>query len=153
MKDNFEEYYTQVPALLSKLNSDSKPQFGSMDVLEMIEHLTIGLELSLSYKEYHIKTPEEQIPAFQRWLMTDKPFRPGSPMPKNFEDFQAPDGQDLEAAKKRFIEKLRFFKKTVEEDKDFWSVHESFGKINAEQTRQLHFKHINHHLTQFGISL
>jgi hypothetical protein len=122
-----------------------------MNVLEMVEHLTIGLELSMSYKEYFIKTPEEQIPAFQRWLMTDKPFRPGSPMPKNFEDFQAPDGQDLDATKERFLEKLRLFKKTAEEDQNYWSVHESFGKLNAEQTRQLHFKHITHHLTQFGV--
>ena len=151
MKDNFEAYYTQMPELISKLNSDLKPQFGTMDVLEMVEHLTIGLELSMSYKEYFVKTPKEQIPAFQRWLMTDKPFRPGSPMPKNFENFQAPDGQNLEAAKKRFIEKLRLFIETVDEDDKFWSVHESFGKLDAEQTRQLHFKHITHHLTQFGV--
>lgn len=151
MKDNFEDYFTHVPTLLSKLKPDSKPQFGTMNILEMVEHLTIGLELSMSYKEYFIKTPEEQIPAFQRWLMTDKPFRPFSPMPKNFEDFQAPDGQSLEAAKERLIEKLRLFKKTVEEDNKFWSVHESFGKLNAEQTRQLHFKHITHHFTQFGV--
>ena len=150
MKDNFEAFYDQVPTLLLKINTNSKPAFGTMNVLEMIEHLTIGLELSLSYKEYHIKTPEEQIPAFQRWLMTDKPFRPGSPMPKNFKDFQAPDGQSLEAAKERLLETFRLFKSTVEEDENFWSVHESFGKLNAEQTRQLHVKHFTHHLTQFG---
>ena len=57
MKDKFEQLYQERFNLISKLNEDSKPQFGSMDVLEMIEHLTIGLELSMSYKEYHIKTP------------------------------------------------------------------------------------------------
>ena len=38
MKDNFEAYYTQILELISKLNSDLKPQFGTMDVLEMVEH-------------------------------------------------------------------------------------------------------------------
>ena len=151
MKDKFEELYSELPNLLSKLNADLKPKWGTMHVLQMVNHLATGFELSASYQEYKITTPEEKIPAFQRFLMSDKPFPHHSKMPQNYVDFPAIESNDLESAKARFLEKVRLLKEATENDTDFWSVHENFGKLNAEQTRQLHFKHITHHLTQFGV--
>ena len=151
MSDKFEELYHQIPKLISKINSDLTPNWGSMHVHEMMEHLTTGFELSLSYEDFEITTPEEKITSFQRFLMSDRPFGKGSPMPKNYQNFKTTNSETLERAKERFVGKLKELKEITESDSKFWSIHENFGRLNAEQTRQLHFKHITHHFTQFGV--
>ena len=151
MKDSFEDLYTQIPTLLAKLNAGATPEWGSMHLLQMLKHVTAGFELSMGYKECEVTTPEEKIPAFQRFLMSEKPLMKNSKIPNNYLDFKIPKTDDLEEIKKRFLEKLTELKQETETNPNFWSIHENFGKLNAEQTRMLHFKHITHHFTQFGV--
>ncbi len=151
MKDRFEELYQEIPELVIKINIDLKPKWGKMHILQMIEHLTTGFELSLSYVEYDILTPKEKLPAYIGFLMSNKPFPEGTQMPKEYETFPKPKKQSLELAKERFLEKLRLLKKETEANPDFWFNHPNFGKLNAEQTLQLHIKHIRHHFKQFGL--
>jgi len=151
MKDRFEEFYPTIPTLLGRIHLKLNRLWGKMQVLEMIEHLTTGFELSMTFEEYEITTPKESLPAYVGFLMSNKPFPQGATMPQAYSDFPSPNRQTLETAKERFLEQLRLLKQETETNPDYWFYHPIFGKLNAEQTRQLHHKHIQHHFMQFGV--
>ena len=151
MSDLFDKLSENIEDLVANISIESKPLWGEMSIVEMLKHLTSGLELSSSYKDVKIVTPEDRLPGFRKFLMTEKLFMKGSPIPEEYKLFKQEDTSEISVLKKRFLEKFRAFKEETESNPDFWSVHPNFGKMDAEYTRQLQWKHITHHFTQFGI--
>ena len=138
-------------SLVESIQGDLKPAWGSMTLDEMLKHLTSGLELSASYHKAKIVVPDDKLLAFRKFLMTDKLFMKGAPIPAEYKSFSQPNGTELDQLKNIFLDKFSAFKKETEQNSDFWSIHPSFGKMDSEYTRQLQWKHITHHFTQFGI--
>lgn len=141
------------PQKLAELQSDTKPLWGVMTAQHMVEHLGGAFAMSRGKFNLPLVIPEERIPKAVAWLRSDKPFgkhvngiglKPGQLMPLRF--------ADLEEAKEKTtsqIDKFYAFMATLEEGKTF--LHPAFGELPAEDWEQFHYKHIYHHLTQFGL--
>lgn len=148
---DFEVFFTkEVPAMLKRLNEENAPQWGSMNANEMLDHLRRGVDMSLSTEDREIITPEDKIPVYQRFLLSDKPFQRNSAKPEAY-DRMPPFEGDTEALKLNLMKALLRMQVHFEKQPDHRSIHPNFGVLGPEEWKHLHRKHILHHFEQFGI--
>lgn len=119
----------------------------------MVEHLSGAFAMSRGKFNFSLLISEEQVPKSQAWLRSGRKFgksmngiglQPGKLIPLRF--------ADLEEAKIRLraeIPKFYEFMARLESGATF--LHPAFGELNPEEWEQFHYKHITHHLTQFGL--
>ncbi|WP_417603399.1 DUF1569 domain-containing protein [Owenweeksia hongkongensis] len=140
----------EVAPVLAKLNADTKPEWGSMNAEEMVEHLIAGVSISMEDAPRKITTPEDKLEVFKKFLMSDRPFGKDLPRPKEFDDYPTKNG-DINGKKvellKRIEEMLQYFEKHPYHS----AIHSSFGRLNVEEWKHLHKKHFTHHFLQFGL--
>ena len=149
---NHQTFFQQdVPQLLNKLTIEAQPEWGEMDVVKMLEHLRAGTELFMGKIKTELEVPEEKLPRYKAFLMSDKPFMQHAPKPKVYNSYEQKDELNFEKLKSDFLTALKKFDTVTRTEQDFCVFHPSFGLLNAEETRQLQFKHICHHFQQFGL--
>lgn len=149
MKNLFEKaVYEEIIGRMNKLTAESQRLWGTMDVAQMLAHCNQAFKVPLSEK-----SPPKMYPfALIGWMMksklyNDSPWSKGLPTAPSFRiadqrDFNKEKDQ-LTAMASRFhqsnpasIEKI---------------IHPVFGKFSGEQWGMAMYKHLNHHLTQFGV--
>lgn len=136
---------------LEKLTEDTRPEWGSMNALRMVEHLSDTVDLAMgTLGEFPLMIPEDKIEKAQGFLTSDHP------MPKNFEVAFATSempvrNESLSDVIDEFTMKWIAFEEFYEAHPDTKTLHPSFGELNYEQWVQLHKKHLTHHFQQFGL--
>ncbi|XOV67756.1 MAG: DinB family protein [Fluviicola sp.] len=135
-----------------QLTPDSKPLWGSMTALDMVEHITDSLDMAQGkYKGLKLHIPEEKTPKALQFLFSEHP------MPKNF---KAPFGPQektsnrnasLEEAISEFEVNWNAFEKMFNENPELRNIHPNFGNLNYEEWLRVHSKHLTHHCQQFGL--
>jgi hypothetical protein len=133
-------------ARIRNLDENSAAQWGTMNVYEMIQHCTTWDEGVLN----DVKLKQALLGkifggfALKRVLKDDEPIRKNSPTSPRL---RIKGTGDVEAAKATWIANLQRFEnyRTPE------YMHEFFGKMTREQVGQLGYKHMDHHLLQFGV--
>ena len=148
---DYDKYFKdEVVPVLVKLRADTNPEWGTMNAEQMVEHLIAGVSISMEDAPRKITTPEDKLPVFKKFLMSDRPFGKDLPKPKEFDDYPAKNG-DIDGKKaellKRIEEMLQYFEKHPQHS----SIHSSFGRLNVEEWKHLHKKHFTHHFLQFGL--
>lgn len=129
------------------LHAGSAALWGKMNVAQMIRHCTLWEEM-VRGKVYC--KPSWLRPVFGKMalksLLKDKrPIKPG--MPSGTEIIVREQLQDeLSSQKQVWIAHIRSYAQFP----DTGFVHQFFGKMTTEQVGQLAYKHIDHHLRQFG---
>ena len=144
-------FNVDVPQLLGSLESTTPNLWGSMNAVQMLDHLIAGTRLFMAKKEVPLEVPEEKLDRYKAFLMSDKNFMEGAPKPEPYKGYEGRAGEDMRHLKEEFLKVLTAFDLQTQTDPDFWCIHPSFGKLNAEETRQLQYKHIRHHFQQFGL--
>lgn len=138
------------PSKIKALSIDAERQFGEMNVIQMLDHLRKGFILSHSGKEVEITTPAEHIERAQAFLESDKPIRPGAKIPAVYNEIEGMD-EEFEEMKFQLIKEMVSMLAFFENNPDFKQGHPTFGMMSVKQWLQLHKKHTEHHLRQFGI--
>jgi oxepin-CoA hydrolase/3-oxo-5,6-dehydrosuberyl-CoA semialdehyde dehydrogenase len=151
MNNHQEFFQIEVPQLLKGLKENAQGKWGSMHVAQMVDHLHAGTLLMLSKKSCEIEVAEDKLARYKVFLMSDKDFMEGAPKPSMYREYEKTDFDDFELSKEKLAHAVKEFELVTRTDKDFYSFHPSFGELNAEETRQLQFKHIRHHFQQFGL--
>ncbi len=145
------EFVTSVvPARLQELKADTEPKWGRMTLEQMLDHLRIGVVLSIENTEDEITTPPERLPLYKDYLMSDKPFKEGLPKPEAYNRV-APRTGNIEELKVNLLNELKRMENFFNENPDHTAIHPNFGELNIEEWYQLHKKHFAHHFTQFGL--
>jgi hypothetical protein len=150
MKNIFDQAVTdELTARIEALNSDSQPLWGKMSVDQMLAHCSVAYEMA--YTDKHPKPN-----GLMRFLL--KTFVKSGvvnekPYPKNARTapvFIISDRRDFEKEKSRLI---GYLQKTQELGSDYFEGKESpsFGAMTAQEWNNLFYKHLDHHLTQFGV--
>ena len=134
---------------LEKLNYMSKPQWGKMNVAQMLAHLNVTYDLTYGKtKSNHSFFSKLMLKLFVKGIVTgDKPY------PKNSRtgpDFIITNERDYEKEKSIFID---YVKQTEAKGASYFEGRENpaFGVLTAEEWSNQFYKHIDHHFTQFGI--
>ena len=139
--------------LLEKLTADKIQVWGKMNAQQMLEHLSDFFNVSTGKITFDLVTPAEHLPKYREFLYSDKEFRENTKAPSNVL------GEVPLPERKANIESAReYLKKSVEEfinffqgDEEKRTTHPVFGPLNFEEWVLLHYKHVRHHLRQFGL--
>src|SRR4051812_42550346 len=133
-------------ARINTLNTDSKPQWGTMNVYQMLKHCTVAEEFyqgEVSHKRMFLGRILGQW-ALKGMLKDDAPMRRNAPTSDHFKIKEV--SGDVEAEKQKLIKLLNAY----EHFNITGFVHWFFGKMTREQIGQLVYKHTDHHLRQFN---
>jgi len=135
-------------ARLNTLAPDARPRWGKMNVAQMLAHCSVAYEMAFEDKH-------PPAGAVMRWVLRTfvkpgvvnaKPFPKGSPTAPAFK--VAPE-QDFHRERERLI---GYVERTAREGRPFFEGRPSpsFGPLTAAEWNALFYKHLDHHLTQFG---
>jgi hypothetical protein len=142
---------TEFADRLRKLDPASPRNWGKMNVLQMIEHMSYSLRQANGKDIYTCVTPAENLPRMQAFLMSEKPFRENTPNQLLPDEPEAPKHTSTTAAIDELQNEIdQFFKVFHAPNKII--TNPFFGDLNYEMWVQLLHKHAWHHLRQFGIT-
>jgi hypothetical protein len=140
------EGHLEIKNRLGQLSENSQRKWGKMTVGQMAWHCQYPLKLAIRNKENTSKGNWLIKTFFKKSLYNDKPWRKNLPT--------APQLRAKEA--KDFNEEITILKELADEfnrlaSRDMWHPHPTFGSFTKEQWAQLQYKHLDHHLKQFGV--
>lgn len=132
---------------INKLNANSFPQWGKMNVYQMIRHCILCEEMYLGKKKYKrafIGRLFGKI-GLRNLLKDDKPLQHNAPTGSDFK-IKETNG-DVDSEKMKWISLIGEYASYSNDD----FVHWFLGKMTKEQVGYFVFKHTDHHLRQFGV--
>lgn len=134
---------------INNLSIETKPKWGKMSVDQMLAHCNVAYEMV--YEDIHPK-PRGLKKMLVKLLI--KPFVTNEkPYKKNGQtapQFIVKDAKNFELEKERLINHLKKTQSLGESHFDNKESH-SFGKLTITEWNNLFYKHIDHHLNQFGV--
>lgn len=138
--------YQEIKSRMAKLTEKSERQWGKMSVGQMAWHCQYPLELAIKNKENNSKGNWLIKTFFKKSLYNDKPWRKNLPTAPQL---KAKEPKDFTAEFNELSKLVDEFKNL--QDRDTWYPHPTFGAFTKEQWGQMQYKHLDHHLTQFGV--
>ncbi len=147
MKSIFDETsYQEIKNRVQNLSANSTPNWGKMTVGQMVWHCQIPLKVAIENRPNNKRGNLLVKWFFKKSLYNDKPWRKNLPTSK-FAKATEPKDFDVERAKL-----LDMIDQTYGlRHRESWHPHPMFGNFTHEQWGQLEYKHLDHHLTQFGV--
>ena len=151
MKNNIfrEETVSNVIQRIQALTPETIPQWGKMQVAQMLAHCNVTYEMV--YDNRHPKPNAFMkliLKAFvKKQVVSEKPY------PKNGKtapQFLVTTEKNFDVEKERLI---NYVEKTKSLGEDYFGGKEShsFGKLNKVEWNMMFYKHLDHHLRQFGV--
>ena len=150
MKNVFDPQVTEeLIGRINQLHPESPALWGKMSVDQMLAHCSVAYEMAFTDKH-----PKPN--ALMRFLLktfVKKGVVNEVPYPKNAQTapvFIIKGNKDFEEEKGKLI---TYLKHTISLGKDHFEGKESlsFGPMTAKEWNNLFYKHLDHHLTQFGV--
>jgi hypothetical protein len=148
MKNLFEAEATdEVIARVDKLQPATQRQWGKMDVAQMMAHCSAALDMASGRLDLPRMFIGRLIGPFVKPIYTnDKPFSKSSPTdPK----LVVSDRRDFAREQEQLKLKVRQFHEGGEQ-RCTQRPHPFFGALTPEQWSRGMYKHLDHHLRQFG---
>jgi len=144
-----ESVSAQIINRINSLNPQTAASWGKMNVAQMLAHCNVTYEMI-----YETKHPKPNffmrlvLKAFvKKIVVTEAPYKPNSPTAPTF---LIVDERVFEIEKNRLIQ---YISKTQQLGASFFDnkASLSFGKLSTNQWNNMLYKHLNHHLSQFGV--
>jgi len=134
---------------LAQLKHDSPRQWGKMNAAQAVEHCSRAMELALGDSR-----PERMfVGRAIGWVIkpmvvgNEKPLRPGSPTAPSL---VVADDRDLDVERRRLSELVNRFVACGPAGCTS-HPHTFFGRLTPDEWAILMYKHLDHHLRQFGV--
>ena len=134
---------------INSLTPDTQPAWGTMSVAQMLAHCNVTYEMM--YENIH-KKPNAFMKIILKALVknivvSDKPYKHNS---RTAPQFIIKETKDFAIEKQRLID---YINKTQQLGAAYFDNKEShsFGALTKTEWNNMLYKHLNHHLTQFGV--
>lgn len=142
------EAYNEIKERMDQLNEHAEAKWGRMNVSQMLRHCSFPLQVAL--QDIQLDKPNifkrVLFSMFKSSLYDDKPWKQNLPTAKQF---IVNDKKDYKVEKARLIENINRFHN--EKSRSSWPAHPLFGEFTQEQWGKMQYKHLDHHLKQFGV--
>lgn len=150
MKNIFTKSVTEeIIRRVNNLSSETKANWGKMSVAQMLAHCSVTYEMI--YTDKHPK-PNGLVKLMlklfvKNTVVSEKEYKKNG---KTAPQFVISNKREFELEKQRLI---GFILKTQELGADYFDGKEShsFGKLTEKEWNNTFYKHLDHHLTQFGV--
>jgi hypothetical protein len=134
-------------ARIAALQPAATRQWGKMNVAQMLCHCARALEVATGDQPKKQSLIGKILSPFVRSsVLGEKPFGKNSPTDPSF---VVSDEQDFSAERSRLVALVDRFAARGPEPADA-QTHSFFGKLSGDEWGRLMYKHIDHHLRQFG---
>ena len=140
-----------VPSALTLLHDHSLPAWGRMSPQQMVEHLAWGFDLSTGAQVTQCPVPEERRQRLKPFLYSNQPSPQDFMNPVLVSGLPPSCHPSLDAAKEALGAACNRFLEESQSAADVLRVHPLFGPLGHEDWSRVHFKHVFHHLLQFGL--
>jgi hypothetical protein len=133
---------------LSKLTPDSKPKWGKMNVSQMLAHCQVPLQAALGEKQLKRTLIGVLFGGIaKKQMMKEGPFKQNLPTDPSF---VVKDDRQFEKKRQQLQTLIQRF---ASSDAPGIAAkrHPFFGKMTSEEWGILSWKHLDHHLRQFGV--
>lgn len=150
MKDIFDtQTILELQERVERIDSQSKAQWGKMDIYQMLKHCTENEKMLLREKSFRRLFMGRLFGkmALNSNLKDDAPLGKNSP---THPDIKISGTGNVEEEKQLWIELLR---KYADQKPMHYTrfIHPFFGQMDHSQVGRYAYKHIDHHLRQFGV--
>lgn len=150
-QEKFNFISTEFILLLNALPAETVGKWGKMNGQQMVEHLAGFFKVSTGKIKFPLVTPVEHLPRYKEFLNSDKEFRentkapvlPEEPLPVRFATMNE-SINELDRDIKEFVN-------LFSNNEELKTTHPVFGELNFDEWVLLHYKHVTHHLRQFGL--
>jgi hypothetical protein len=134
-------------ARVESLRRESGREWGTMDAAQMLCHCALGLEAATGDATLSRPLMARLLGRFfKAWILGPKPFSKNSPTHPMLV-IKSPKEFDVERA--RLAAAIRKFC-AAGPDSAAHYTHAFVGKLTGEEWGRMQFKHLDHHLRQFG---
>ncbi|MEO7313307.1 MAG: DUF1569 domain-containing protein [Chitinophagaceae bacterium] len=132
---------------IGKLDAGIAPLWGKMNVSQMLAHCSVPIGASLGDQQLKRSFIGYLFGSMaKKSLLKDKPFPKNLPTDKSF----VISGQmEFEIERQKLVAVIHRF--AAANSASFSHVHPFFGKMHADEWGILTYKHLDHHLQQFGV--
>ena len=131
------------------LRADTRPQWGKMNAAQMLAHCSVPYEMV--YEQIHPR-PNALVRFLlktfvKKGVVNEKPYPRNSPTAPAF---KITDPRDFQREQERLI---GYLERTRDRGAASFDGYESnsFGPMTVTEWNNLFYKHLDHHLTQFGV--
>jgi len=146
MKSLFEtEAFDEVQSRLQQLTPEAQRIWGKMSVAQMLWHCQFPLKLAIKNEDKGVKGNAIVRWLFKKSMYSDKPWRKNLPTAPGL---KATEEKDFSVEFEKLQQLVQEFHKV--KDREEWSPHPLFGTFTPKQWGQMQYKHLDHHLRQFG---
>lgn len=130
---------------VNKLTPQSQAQWGKMNVAQMLAHCQMPLGVATGDHKIKSSLLFKIIgPMFKGLIFSEKPFKRNLGTAKSF---IMNTEKDFNTEKQKLLDMIaRFSEKTMTDE-----PHPIFGKMTKEEWSKGSWKHLDHHLQQFGV--
>ena len=150
MKNLFEAAtVNEVKDRMEHLRPDSERQWGKMNPAQALAHCTVGMELALGDR----RPPRMLIGRIIGPMVKSIAFREEEPMRRNsptIPGFVVDDERDLGTERERLSRIIDRFAAAGPQGCTT-HPHSFFGRLTPEEWAMWMYKHLDHHLQQFGV--
>lgn len=139
----------EIKERIGALRPDSRAQWGKMNVAQMVAHCAGGVEMATG----DMRPPRALLGRLMGWVIKplvvgdDKPMRHNTPTIKGL---AITDARNLEVERKRLLGLVGKFVGAGPEGCTRYP-HSFFGRLTPEEWAIVMYKHLDHHLRQFGV--
>ena len=141
------EVYEQIRVRIDGLAADTKPEWGTMTPAQMLAHCAEVQEVANGSRQLSgTPLPLRLLgPLIRRAVVSDRPY------PKNTRthpQYRQSEARDFDAEKQRLLSALEAFRRSENEPA---ARHPLFGTLSHDERGRSSYKHLDHHLRQFGL--
>ena len=139
--------YSEMTNRIQELSETNARLWGDMDVQQMLFHCTTQLKIALGDISHKRQGPSYMRSKLGKWLLfSNIPWPKGAETPAKMNVKTASNSfSDIETGKKELLNYLE----RVRQQKNL-NEHPFFGELNRKEWARLTYKHLDHHLKQFG---
>jgi oxepin-CoA hydrolase/3-oxo-5,6-dehydrosuberyl-CoA semialdehyde dehydrogenase len=139
--------------LFKNITADATGNWGIMNAQQMVEHLAVFFDISNEKIKFDLVTPIEHLPKYKEFLLSDKEFRENTKAPTTVIGEEALPLQfaTMQEALQNLEKSIAYFELYFKDEAEKKTLHPVFGELNFEEWVLLHYKHVRHHLKQFGV--
>jgi hydroxymethylglutaryl-CoA reductase len=144
--------FNQSFRFLDTLLPTATPIWGRMNAQQMIEHLTLAVNVSNGINPLELITPQSKLDKTKNLLLLSdrampklfhNPALPADPIPcKN---------ENIKSAIESLNTALILFKNQFHREPKKTQLHNIFGELNYNEWLWFHYKHFHHHFAQFQL--
>jgi uncharacterized protein DUF1569 len=142
-----EDDHAEIIRRLNSLSVSSKRQWGSLDVVGMLQHLRLSAQMTLGDLQVPSKSKRAlQMFPLKHLILYVIPFPKGAPTAPELKPVNAASFEEERAALLGMLERI-----AKGPQKGEGPAHPLFGPLTWQEWGVATYKHANHHLKQFGV--